>query len=425
MQLRKALPLSAALISTLAYAPLHAQLYWDTNGATAGAGTAGVANGTWDTGTTANWTTDSSGSSATTTYTAASDVVFSAGTDVTTAAITASGTPSAHSITIEEGAYSFSGNISLSSGDNSGSLNVASGASATFAGNMSLVGNTAFAIEGSLTTNIIGAGKTLTKTGAGTLTLTDAGSSDYTVNADGGLVILQRSTTKQLKVSSIGNGGTVRLAASEQYAGQLTVNTGGTLQIDAGISDNLTTLQGGGDIVGGASSALGVTGGTFSGTVSGDVSFTKTGSGTHTFSGTSTSTGDITVSAGTYTLSSTGELTFTIGADGVNNAILGAGIANLNGAFNFDLDGADLTDGNSWLIVDVNNLTETFAGTFVVNGFIETDNVWTNGLGFSFDELTGVLSYSGGVIPEPSTFALLGGLGALGFAANRRRRAAL
>ncbi len=52
--------------------------------------------------------------------------------------------------------------------------------------------------------------------------------------------------------------------------------------------------------------------------------------------------------------------------------------------------------------------------------------VWTgtiDGLTFSFDQLTGDLSVTS-AIPEPATWTLLGGLGALGFAASRRRRRA-
>ncbi len=421
---RKNLPLTwVAFAATLAFGlPAHAQLYWDTNGTTLGAGV--TADGTWDTGTTSNWTTDATGENAATTYVAASDVTFSAGSDVATATITASGTPSAHSITIEEGVYSFSGNISLSSTANTGSLNIANGASASFAGNITLLGNTAFAIEGSLSTNIIGAGKTLTKTGAGTLTLSDAATNDYTIAANGGLIILQRSTGKQLKASSINDGGTVRIAANEQFGANLSVNTGGTLEIDAGISDNVVALSGGGDIIGGSGSGLGATSGTFSGSISGDVALTKLGTGTFTLSGANTSTGNTTVNVGTFTLSSTGSMTFEIGANGVNNAVLGAGTdtaTNFAGTFNFDLSGADLTNGNSWLIVDVDNLNQSFASSFAITGFSQNPDevTWTNGAGLTFSEVSGILSYS--VIPEPSSYALFAGAGLLGFAAVRRK----
>ncbi len=164
-----------------------------------------------------------------------------------------------------------------------------------------------------------------------------------------------------------------------------------------------------------------MTSGTFSGSISGDVDLVKTGTGTFTLTGTNTSTGNTAVNGGTFTLASGAEMTFYIGENGINNAVTGVGTANFNGSFAFDLTAADLTSGNSWLIVDVGTLTESFAGTFSVVGFDDTDadNIWTNGAGFSFDESTGMLSYS--AIPEPSAFALLLGAGALMASVVRRK----
>lgn len=59
-----------------------ADVYWDIDGATAGAGGASPA-GTWDTGTTANWTTDSTGSSATQVWTNGDSAIFAAGSNAT------------------------------------------------------------------------------------------------------------------------------------------------------------------------------------------------------------------------------------------------------------------------------------------------------------------------------------------------------
>ncbi|MET0263389.1 MAG: PEP-CTERM sorting domain-containing protein, partial [Rariglobus sp.] len=89
------------------------------------------------------------------------------------------------------------------------------------------------------------------------------------------------------------------------------------------------------------------------------------------------------------------------------------------GSFNFNLTGAVLADGNSWTIVNNGTLTESFSGSFVVNGFTESGNIWTNGSGLSFNEATGILSYS--AVPEPSTYALLAGAGLLAFACIRRK----
>ncbi|CAM3045385.1 PEP-CTERM sorting domain-containing protein [Rariglobus hedericola] len=410
---------AVALASLTAFTANAATLYWDTNGATAGAGV--IADGTWDTGTTANWTTDSTGSSATTTFTADDDVIFSAGSDVTTAAVITSGTLSAKSITIEEGAHTIGGsNITIGSVSTAGTITVNSAASATL-NNLVLGNNTSFAVEGALTSNMNGAGKVLTKTGAGSLTLNDTVSSDYSINANGGLIILQRSTTKQLKASSVNSGGTLRIAANEQFGGNLAVNTGGTLELNANITETVGSLSGSGSITGGSNSTLGATGGTFSGTISGDLNFVKSGAGTYTFSGASTSSGNnVTVSAGTYILgATTGSLTFYIGANTISNKVTGAGTATFNGTFAFDLTSAVLADGNSWIIADVTN--QSFASTFTVSGFTDDDldNIWTNGAGLSFSESTGILSYS--AIPEPSSYALFAGMIVLAVIGFRRR----
>ncbi|HEX9048045.1 MAG TPA: hypothetical protein VF988_13555, partial [Verrucomicrobiae bacterium] len=71
--------LAAVALSTLS--ARAANLYWDINGAAAGAGGATPA-GTWSTSA-ANWTTDSTGASATAVWNNGDNAVFSAGTDAT------------------------------------------------------------------------------------------------------------------------------------------------------------------------------------------------------------------------------------------------------------------------------------------------------------------------------------------------------
>src|SRR4051812_3579856 len=85
-----------------------AQLYWDTNGATAGS-TAGAVSGAWDTAT-ANWSPDANGAVATQAWVNGSNAVFSAGTNATgLQTVTVTGAISANSITIEEGSVSLAG----------------------------------------------------------------------------------------------------------------------------------------------------------------------------------------------------------------------------------------------------------------------------------------------------------------------------
>lgn len=147
-----------------------------------------------------------------------------------------------------------------------------------------------------------------------------------------------------------------------------------------------------------------------------------TATGVTTLNAVNTYTGDTLVNNGTLSLSSTGGLKFVIGADDVNNMISGTGAGSviLDGLFTFDLAGASTTPGDSWNIVDIANLNESFGSNFAVFGFTPDLGgvLWNgsaNGASYQFSEGTGVLT----VVPEPRA-ALLGGIGLL--ALLRRRR---
>lgn len=148
----------------------------------------------------------------------------------------------------------------------------------------------------------------------------------------------------------------------------------------------------------------------------------KTGDERLNLRGVNTYTGNTTVSVGTLILEENAGLTFDIGANGVNTAILGTGTIQLDGIFYFNLTGADSTYGNSWDIVSVGTLSETFGATFGVDGFTGSSGTWTkvDGLNtWTFEESTGMLN----VVPEPGTLALAAmGLGAILLRLRRRKR---
>lgn len=129
-----------------------------------------------------------------------------------------------------------------------------------------------------------------------------------------------------------------------------------------------------------------------------DGGLTKSGVGTLTLSGANTYTGNTTVSAGTLELAATtGSLKFVPTSNGISNKITGGGTLTLKGVFNIDLTGADAIPGNSWTLVDVGTLSETFDASFAVTDFTQSADVWTkpDGLNvWTFKESTGVLTYT-------------------------------
>ncbi|MEZ0216826.1 MAG: beta strand repeat-containing protein [Rariglobus sp.] len=247
-------------------------LYWDRNNNTAGAGT--TPDGRWATsgGSRANWNTTAAGTGTPGNWTQNSIAVFSAGTDST-------GTYTAElrddiqvdAVIVQEGnvtiGYQTAGD-DLVFNDSTPDFIVASGASAT------------------VTTNITGSNG-LTKSGAGTLTLSDL--------------------TKTYTGNTTVNGGTLRLGAGNMIANtsSLILGAGGTFDLN-GFSETVNSISGSGTIAtGGGTLSFGSSGANslFGGTVTGSTgTLEKLGSGTLTFNSDLNFTGTLKLNAGTLAL---------------------------------------------------------------------------------------------------------------------------
>ncbi len=221
------------------------------------------------------------------------------------------------------------------------------------------------------------------------------------------------------------NGGTLQNSALHTLANN--VQVGGNFTVGSATSNGSITLSGAvlltgtgvtRTITGGFTGAVSAGNNTL--TLSGNITEAGAGNGllfnntsvtTVVLSGNNTYTGNTIVNGGNLTLSDNAGLKFVIGANGVNNQLTGTGTVQLDGDFTFDLSGAGTALGNSWNIVNVAGLAETFAGTFTVSGFNDIGgNLWeaTNvngGRTYQFSEATGLLSVT--AVPEPATWALL------------------
>lgn len=341
-----------------------ATLYWDIDGATAGAG--GVTpSGTWDASTT-NWN-NPNGDGTAQSWNSGAAAVFSAGNDATgTYTVTVSGTQSANQVTFEDG------NVTLTGGtlNLTGSLHtITTGASntaaiesvlggsvgfvkdgagtlvltntATYSGTTSInvgtvqLGNggttgslptgSAITVSGRLTSNrsnavtqgtdfsgapITGTGG-LTQAGGGTLTLTAANTFSGTTRPTIGTIHLSNSLALQNSALDMVSSDTGAVVFDSSLSA---VSLGGVTG-----SRDLSLLNASSGAlaatVGGGNAAVGPYSGALSGTGS---SLIKVGTGTQTLSGVNTYSGGTTINGGTLQLAKTNSMPAS-GAVTVNN----------------------------------------------------------------------------------------------------------
>lgn len=241
-------------------------VYWDTNGATAGAGGA-TPSGTWKTSGAANrnWG-NSAGTAATSNWVNGDIAVFSAGSDATGSfTVTLANSPTADSVIVQEGDITFASN-NLTLVGATPSISVAIGSTATF--DSKLLGSNG-----------------LVKDGDGLLVLNNTGN-NYT-----GATVVNAGTLR------IGSGSNILPNATD-----LVIAGGGVEFVSGGYTHTLNSLAGTGSLdFGDNILRINVTGNTvYSGNIA-DAGGTlrMLGTGTLTLAGDNTFSGAIDVNAGT------------------------------------------------------------------------------------------------------------------------------
>jgi len=383
-----------------------ATYYWDTNGATAGFGTA---SGTW--GTSAYWSTSS------------------AGTDVPTAAVTATGdtinfgytTTGLGTGTVSVGTVN-SGSITFAA--NSGAI-VLSGGTITLAASPTITANNVNSGPDTISSTIAGAGTTLTTAGTGRLILSGANSYAGATSISGGSILNIQNNTA---LGTAAGGTTMPTFSGSvlELQGGITVgNEALTFSSQGGGICPLKSISGNNEWQGAVSladgwSMIGVFSDTFK--ISGAIGISaagkclqKVGAGTLILTGTNTFPNETSVYAGTlqldYRTNNTqkintanglslygGTLQLTPNAAGTTQTLGGVNTNLYNGASAIVLD--NNANGSTFTLGPiVRNAGATLDYTKPANGNIRTSTTNTNGIingGFTVNGNTWAVSGASG-----------------------------
>jgi autotransporter-associated beta strand protein len=340
---------------------LAATYYWDTNGAIPGSG---AATGTWDSGVSALWTTDSTGSIATVPVTTAadSDLIFSAGANGTAGTITISGTQLANSLTFSQPGLTLSGGgITLTNNNPAtpsiivqentiinaignlaqfSAISVAAGKTLTLSSTNTAAGsNNFFLSEANVSTGGIVGGGTVKLTG-GTFTTQSNPFIKNGSTSSGGLLVSGTTTLAVaggLQVGRDATAGRVEMDSSTaaiNMTGQLTVGrgtSGNYVQGAGAFNSTHNSVTDSSVLVGREGNGIGtlnVSGGTFN-VLGGGVGVNTGGVVALNANGTSaTNSGTLNISGGVVQIK---ELSFNRGNKRVDTSTAGSGNLNLSG----------------------------------------------------------------------------------------------
>lgn len=412
-------PLATSITALLAVqSALAANLYWDTNGATAGSGNI---DGIWDAATTSAWTTNSGGTLANGLWGGAADTaVFAAGTDFTaTRIVTVNGTVALTGLLIE----SEVSNLTLSG---AGTLD--------FGATAGVIDTTAWGTTTGKTLNI-----NTVLTGSGGLTINSNGNMSAT--GGGNSSITKLGATNTFTGNATITSGLVAYASNASFgaaANKIILNGGGLLDNNTNIalSRDIEVQAGGGTF-----RAYGSSNVAWSGAITGSGNINRTDGGTlsltgnlSAYNGTYDNQGGTTVVNSTIAAGGNWKLsagTMRVGANGFS----GTGTLTLNaGTFSSDSNlaggsrdianatviGGNITIGDATnngglsfnTTVDLGGAarTLTMSSDVAFNGIVSNGGISKAGSGTL--SLVNVNTYSGATVISAGTMNLLGSIAA-------------